>query len=429
LTVNDNGTTATFFLDAVSSNTLPLTTLFKFSITNEIKPQNGWLIEIFNGTSFVPASGSVFASSTSLNTKFKHPSDLRTFNIDFKLQSVGVNVRVQGMFRGTLPPPPPPPGILVDNGQYFNHIPGTPTTFAMSPTLDTNALVSESVALWNGSVVTGSNSWQIFDLGNALMASITPTVGGIQVFFKNSNPAVLEAYKVKLTLSAPKVAFEVIQIIPITPPTAGTDVADTMFFNYKPGSPAVFVTSGASVMIAGEESIFQFSGGQILQANSWGAFDATGINSIVLPLTPTVAVTTLVFKKAGTKIKVDVNLVAPNLHVVVVNVMLPPPMINVLDTNFFKYIHGTPASFISSPVTVISGTEETIFQFSNSTSQIIQDNGWSAFDITGVNTVSLPFTATVAVTTLVFKKGATEIKVDVKLAAPNLQVVIVNVIP
>jgi hypothetical protein len=401
LTVNDNGTTATFFLDAVSSNTLPLTTLFKFSITNEIKPQNGWLIEIFNGTSFVPASGSVFASSTSLNTKFKHPSDLRTFNIDFKLQSVGVNVRVQGMFRGTLPPPPPPPGILVDNGQYFNHIPGTPTTFAMSPTLDTNALVSESVALWNGSVVTGSNSWQIFDLGNALMASITPTVGGIQVFFKNSNPAVLEAYKVKLTLSAPKVAFEVIQIIPITPPPAGTDVADTMFFNYKPGSPAVFVTSGASVMIAGEESIFQFSGGQILQANSWGAFDATGINSIVLPLTPTVAVTTLVFKKAGTKIKVDVNLVAPNLHVVVVNVMLPPPMINVLDTNFFKYIHGTPASFISSPVTVISGTEETIFQFSNSTSQIIQDNGWSAFDITGVNTVSLPFTATVAVTTLV----------------------------
>lgn len=352
LTVNDDGTNATFQIDLSSSNVMPLTTLLKFAVTNEVVPQNGWTIEIFNGVSFVPA-GSLFATTTPVSTRFKHGTDLRTFNIDFKIELLKLGVRVMNLNRGT-PPPPPPPGILLNNGEYFNRIPGSPTTFGSSVAIDS----TNSMVLASGGMISGVNTWQLYDLSDVLITSIAPTVGGMEVFLKSSDNSVTEKYRVKVTLYTilSKVGFEVMQTIPILPPPPGVDVLDTNFLKYIPGSPAGFASSATTVISVTEETIFQFNASQIIQDNGWNAFDATGVTPVPLPFTATVAITTLVFKKSGAEIKLDVNLSAPNLHVVVVNVIpaSPPPALFTGDLNLNDYLNGNIT--LTTPVFNVSPT-------------------------------------------------------------------------
>lgn len=395
LTVNDDGVLAAFQIDATNSNTMPLTTLFQFSITDEVVPQNGWSIEIFNGVDFVP-TGSLIATTTPVSTRFKHGTDLRTFNIDFKIEVLQLGVRVMNMMRGT--PPPPPPGILVNNGEYFNKIFGAPTTFGPSISLDSNAS-TESMVLVSSLMISGANTWQLFDMGNTLLTTIAPTVGGMEVYIKSTNVSATEKYKVKVTLYAilNKVGFEVMQIIPVTPPPPGVDVLDNNFLKYVPGTTPAFASSPVTLISTVEETIFRFSASQIIQDNGWNAFDSTGIAPVSLPFTATVAITTLVFKKSGTEIKVDVNLAAPNLHVSVVSVIpaTPPPPLFDGFLNVNDYLNGdiniaTPI-FNASP-TYRDGVAppaniQSLIQL-NTGSIFVMVNGFILYDVDGLNPVT-----------------------------------------
>lgn len=351
LTVNDNGTTANFQIDLTSTNVMPLTTLLKFSVTNEVVPQNGWSIEIFNGVSFVPA-GSLFATNAPISTRFKHGTDLRTFNIDFKLELLQLGVRVMNLNRGAPPPPPPPPGIVVANNEFFNKVTGSPTTFSSSNAVLTGA--TESIASLSGGIVVGTNAWQIFDLSEVLLPTVTPTVAGFEVIFKNPNLSVTEKYKVKLTLDSVtnKVSFEVKAIIAIVLP--GITVQNGKFYNYIPGSPANFVASATNVLISTEESIFSFSGGLISPVNSWVVFDGTGANTVTVPFPATGTITALVFKKSGAEIKVNVALIATDLQVALINVIPGAPTFFFSgNLNVGDYLNGdinaVPPTFNPSP--------------------------------------------------------------------------------